>query len=77
MMDVFLRRMKVHEANLERYARLLATQLTDTERTYIHRRIAEENSALKKLEAAHRARSLRSAADPGMRAAVRAITAKL
>lgn len=32
--------------NLERYARLLATKLTQTEREYIHRRIAAEHAVL-------------------------------
>ena len=32
--------------NLNRYARLLATELTQTEREYIHRRIAAEHVVL-------------------------------
>ena len=39
-----------HRNNIQRYCRLLATPLTDTERQYIHRRIAEENAALAKLD---------------------------
>jgi len=36
--------------NLERYCRLLATELTDLEREYLHKRIAEEHAQLKRLE---------------------------
>jgi len=35
--------------NLERYCRLLATQLTDLERDYIHRRIMEVHAAIRVL----------------------------
>ena len=42
-------RIEAHEANLKRYARLLTTQLTDTERAFIHKRIAEERLALERL----------------------------
>jgi hypothetical protein len=31
-----------HRRNIERYCRLLATELTDLERQYLHKRIAEE-----------------------------------
>ncbi len=40
-----------HRANLDRYARMLATNLTELERQYIHRRIAEEHAAIARLEA--------------------------
>jgi hypothetical protein len=40
---------KAHRANLERYCRLLATELTETERTFIHCRITDEQLALEKL----------------------------
>jgi hypothetical protein len=33
-----------HRANLQRYARLLATQLAELEREYLHKRIAEEHA---------------------------------
>jgi hypothetical protein len=39
-----------HRRNLERYCRLLATELTDLEREYLHKRIAEEHAQLKRLE---------------------------
>ena len=38
-----------HEANLKRYAWLLTTQLTDLERAFVHKRIAEERLALERL----------------------------
>jgi hypothetical protein len=34
----------------ERYCRLLATELTDLERQYLHKRIAEEHAQLEQLE---------------------------
>jgi hypothetical protein len=33
-----------HRRNIERYCRLLATELTDFERQYLHKRIAEEHA---------------------------------
>ena len=44
----------VHQASLEKYARLLKTHLTDTERAFVRRRIAEERTALAQL--CHRSR---------------------
>lgn len=40
-----------HRRNLVRYCQLLATDLTDLEREFIHRRIAETRRALEQLEA--------------------------
>ena len=42
MIDFHLVRMWGHRRNIERYCRLLATELTDLERQYLHRWIAEE-----------------------------------
>jgi hypothetical protein len=39
-----------HRRNIQRYARLLATQLTELERQYLHKRIAEEQTALERLQ---------------------------
>ena len=39
-----------HRANLQRYARLLATQLTELEREYLHKRIAEEHAEVARVE---------------------------
>jgi hypothetical protein len=38
-----------HQANLARYRRLLATHLTDNERQFVERRIAEEREALRQV----------------------------
>jgi hypothetical protein len=42
-------KMRTHRLNIQRYGRLLATELTDLERQYLHRRIAEEQAALDRL----------------------------
>lgn len=73
MIDFYVQRINAHKKNPDRYSRLLATQLTESERQYIHRRIAEEHSALMKLEAEHLSRSVRSTADPDTLVAARAI----
>ena len=39
-----------HRQNIERYCRLLATELTDLERQYLHNRIAEEHAQLERFE---------------------------
>jgi len=39
-----LLRVRAHQNNLQRYCRLLATELTETERQFIHNRIAEERA---------------------------------
>lgn len=38
-----------HEANIQRYQRLLETFLTDNERRFVERRIAEEQQALRQV----------------------------
>jgi hypothetical protein len=38
-----------HQRNIQRYGRLLATQLTEVERQYLHKRIAEEQAKLERL----------------------------
>lgn len=38
---------KVHQANIGRYRRLLGTPLTDHERQFVERRLAEEEEALR------------------------------
>jgi hypothetical protein len=42
-------KMRTHRLNIQRYGRLLATELTDLERQYLHKRIAEEQAALDRL----------------------------
>jgi hypothetical protein len=39
-------RVRAHQGNIARYRRLLRTQLTELERDYIERRLAEERLAL-------------------------------
>jgi hypothetical protein len=50
MTDLRTAKITVHRRNIHRYARLLATQLTDLERKYLHKRIAEEQAELELLE---------------------------
>lgn len=52
MTTQLLDRIRAHKANIDRYCRLLATELTDHERQYIHKRITEEHAVLSRLEAA-------------------------
>jgi hypothetical protein len=40
---------RAHQNNIDRYCRILATHLTDQERAYVHRRIAEERLELEQL----------------------------
>ena len=47
-------RIAAHKANLKCYAWLLTTELTDLERAFIHKRIAEERRALSKLSSPSR-----------------------
>jgi hypothetical protein len=52
MIDFKTAQVRRHRQNIERYCRLLATELTDLERQYLHKRIAEEYAQLKQLEKA-------------------------
>jgi 5-bromo-4-chloroindolyl phosphate hydrolysis protein len=52
MIDFYTAQVRRHRQNVERYCRLLATELTDLERQYLHKRIAEEYAQLKQLEKA-------------------------
>ena len=52
MIDLKTTRVRRHQQNVKRYCRLLATELTDLERQYLHKRIAEEYAQLKQLEKA-------------------------
>jgi len=38
-----------HQANIDRYRRILATHLTTHERAFVERRLAEEQSALQQI----------------------------
>jgi hypothetical protein len=50
MIDFRTAKMRGHRRNIARYCRLLATELTDLERQYLHKRIAKEHAQLKRLE---------------------------
>jgi hypothetical protein len=50
MIDFYATQVRGHRQNIERYCRLLATELTDLERQYLHKRIAEEHAQLERLE---------------------------
>ena len=49
MIDFKTAQVRRHQQNIKRYCRLLATELTDLERQYLHKRIAEEYAQLKQL----------------------------
>jgi hypothetical protein len=49
MMKIDYATMQSHRRNIRRYSRLLSTPLTDLERQYLHRRIAEEQAELERL----------------------------
>jgi hypothetical protein len=49
MIDEQLARLRAHRNNVIRYNRLLKTQLSDLERQFIERRMAEERSAFQEL----------------------------
>jgi len=54
MLDLQSARVETHRKNLDRYSRLLATELTAVEREYIHNRIAEKRAELDRLLASQR-----------------------
>jgi len=65
-----------HRANLQRYFRLLATQLTELEREYLHKRIAEERTEVSRLEllqAGKQRSQTRMPAQPILRSTERAL----
>ena len=48
--DFYASRVRSHRRNIERYCRLLATELTNLQRQNLHKRIAEEYVHLERLE---------------------------
>jgi 5-bromo-4-chloroindolyl phosphate hydrolysis protein len=50
MTDLDTAKILSQRRNIQRYCRLLGTELTDIERQYLHRRIAEEHAQLQRLE---------------------------
>lgn len=51
MLDENLARIRAHRNNIHRYRRLLKTRLSELERHFVERRLAEEQSALDGLTA--------------------------
>ena len=51
MLDADMARIRAHRNNIDRYRRLLQTNLSDLERQFIERRLAEEQSSLDALAA--------------------------
>ncbi|MGY2903388.1 hypothetical protein [Bradyrhizobium sp. URHC0002] len=49
MLEVTLERLLAHRGNIDRYRRLLATRLSDLERSFIERRLSEEEASVKGL----------------------------
>jgi hypothetical protein len=49
MLEENLARLRAHRNNIQRYRRLLATQLSELERAYMERRIDEEHASLNAL----------------------------
>ena len=49
MLEENLARLRAHRNNMQRYRRLLATQLSELERAYISRRLEEEGAACESL----------------------------
>ena len=48
MRDLRAAKILSYERNIQRYCRLLATELTELERQYLHKRIAEERAELER-----------------------------
>ncbi|UWU80501.1 hypothetical protein N2603_19140 [Bradyrhizobium huanghuaihaiense] len=49
MLDEDLARIRAHRNNIHRYRRLLRTKLSELERQFIERRLAEEKASLESL----------------------------
>jgi hypothetical protein len=50
MIDFWTAKIQGHRRNIQRYIRLLATELTEFERQYLHNQIAEELAELMRLK---------------------------
>ena len=48
MRDLRAAKILSHERNIQRYSRLLATEITELERQYLHKQIAEERAELER-----------------------------
>jgi len=53
MIDQQIARIRTHRNNIHRYRRLLRTGLTELEREFLERRLAEEQSQLEGLASSH------------------------
>ena len=62
MINFHAAQVRNHRRNIERYCRLLATYLTDLERQYLHKRIAEEYAQLQRLEKSQPEQAVRAQA---------------
>ena len=52
MIDFGTAKLLSHRRNIQRCVMLLATELTELERQYLHKRIAEERASLERLQGA-------------------------
>jgi len=59
-----LSELRTRRNNIRRYRRLLETELTDLERNFIERRLAEEHAAFDRLTASAFPMSFKMPADP-------------
>jgi hypothetical protein len=50
MNDLRTAKIRSHRRNIQRYSRLLATSISDLERQYLHKRIADEQAELERWE---------------------------
>ena len=48
MTDFLTAKIRSHGRNIQRYSRLLATSLSELERQYLHKRIADEQAELER-----------------------------
>lgn len=64
MIDENFALMRAHSSNIARYRKLLKTSLTDLERKFLERRVAEEQSALEKIAASTFPLTFRMPASP-------------
>jgi len=64
MIDFDAAQVRSHRRNIERYCRLLVTELTNLERQYLHKRIADEHAQLKQLEKGQGKRGARQLSKP-------------
>ena len=59
--EIIAIQLQAHRQNIARYRSLLCTELTDVERTFIDRHIAEEESEMRRLNALARRRRIAEA----------------